>query len=58
MQPNLLYMYNYTCVSTQLKLYTRKEAQSGEIFYKDEEKGYMCDFLSFNWYLTVFTVTI
>ena len=51
-------MYNYTCVSTQLKLYTRKEAQSGEIFYKDEEKGYMCDFLSFNWYLTVFTVTI
>ena len=51
-------MYNYTCVSTQLKLYTRKEAQSGEIFYKDEEKGYMCDFLSFNWYLTVFTVII
>ena len=42
----------------QLKLYTRKEAHSGDITYKDEEKGYMCDTISFSWGLTAITVTI
>ena len=41
----------------QLKLYT-KEAQSGHITYKDEEKAYMCDAYSFNWSLTAITITI
>ncbi len=42
----------------QLKLYTRKEVQSGEISYKEEEKGYMCDVGSFNWYLMAGTVVV
>ena len=42
----------------QLKLYTKKEAQSGHITYTDEEKGYKCDVFSFSWGLTAITVTI
>ncbi len=42
----------------QLKLYTRKEAQSGEISYKDEEKGYMCDVYSFSWEIMIIPVII
>ena len=42
----------------QLKLYTRKEAQSGEITYKDEEKGYICKTQSFSWGLTAITFII
>ncbi len=42
----------------QLKLYTRKEAQSGEITYKDEEKGYICKTQSFSRRLTAITFII
>ncbi len=48
----------YIVFCMQLKLYTRKEAQSGHITYKDEEKGYMCDTYSFSRGLTAITVTI
>lgn len=43
---------------TQLKLYASKEDWASATVYKDEEKGYMCDIVGYNWYLTLSTAIV
>ncbi len=46
----------HTCM--QLKLYAKKEFQTGETGYVDKEKGYIYDIDDYNWTLTVTAIIV